>query len=321
VWHGAAVRAVVVGAGISGLTCALRLREAGHAVQVVAAQPPHRSTSAVAAALWYPYRALPQSDVTRWAGVTYRTLQDLAADPSAGVRMRSGRELFRAAVPDPWWRDAVPDLDRVPPEQLPDGFADGYRLTVPVADTSLHLPWLLDRLERTGVGVRTAALTALDDADRDADVVVDCAGLGAERLADDPTLVPVRGQVVVVEQVGLSSWLLDQADGEQLTYVVPRERTVVLGGTAQVGDRRLEPDDVTARAVVERCTRLLPELAGAGVVGHAVGLRPTRPAVRLEAGVLPSGRPVVHDYGHGGAGVTLSYGCAEDVVRLVTSSG
>jgi D-amino-acid oxidase len=39
--------------------------------------------------------------------------------------------------------------------------------------------------------------------------------------------------------------------------------------------------------------------------------------VRLETGQLADGRPVVHDYGHGGAGVTLSYGCAADVVRLV----
>jgi D-amino-acid oxidase len=311
------VRAVVVGAGISGLTAALRLSEDGHAVRVVAAEPPARSTSAVAAALWYPYRALPQADVTRWAAATFRELQRLAGDPSAGVRMRSGRELFRAETPDPWWREAVPQLERVLPAELPEGFVDGYRLTVPVADTSLHLPWLVDRLERRGVEVEVTRLGSLDDADPAADVVVDCSGLGAEDLAADPTLVPVRGQVVVVEQVGLDEWLLDQADGERLTYVVPRDRTVVLGGTAEVGDRRTEPDAATADAVLARCTRLLPALAAARVVGHKVGLRPTRPAVRLEADVLPSGRPVVHDYGHGGAGVTLSYGCADDVARLV----
>ena len=306
----------MVGAGISGLTCALRLSEAGHAVRVVAELPPSGTTSAVAAALWYPYRALPQAAVTRWAATTFRVLQGLAGEPAAGVRMRAGRELFRTPVGNPWWRDAVPNLSHL--TDLPAGYTDGYRLVVPVVDPSVHLPWLVDRLGRRGVPVEVGRrLRRLDDADHGADVVVDCSGLGAEQLADDRTLVPVRGQVVVVEQVGLTEWVLDESNQCDLAYVVPRERTVVLGGTADVGMRDGRVDPVTARAVVERCAALVPQVAGAAVVAHKVGLRPTRPAVRVEAGVLPSGRPVVHDYGHGGAGVTLSYGCAEDVAALV----
>ena len=127
----------------------------------------------------------------------------------------------------------------------------------------------------------------------------------------------MRGQVVVVGQVGVEQWLLAQTDPVALTYVVPRERTVVLGGTADVGATGLEPDPATAEAVLERCCALVPALRGAPVLAHRVGLRPTRSSVRLEAGLLADGRPVVHDYGHGGAGVTLSYGCADDVVRLV----
>jgi D-amino-acid oxidase len=52
-----------------------------------------------------------------------------------------------------------------------------------------------------------------------------------------------------------------------------------------------------------------------------VGLRPARPAVRLEAVPHAGGEPggVVHCYGHGGAGVTLSWGCADDVLTAVES--
>ena len=310
------MRVAVVGAGISGLTCALRLAEAGHAVEVVAADPPARTTSAVAAALWYPYRAFPQDAVTRWAGRTFDVLTALVDEPAAGVRIRRGRELSRAPAPDPWWRDAVPWLERLTPDRLPPAYVDGFGLAVPVVDTSMHLPWLVERLRGRGVPVRGQVLAALEDAPR-ADVVVDCAGLGATALAGDPSLVPVRGQVVVVAQTGVDEWLLDQTDAADLTYVVPRERTVVLGGTAEVGARSTDADPLTAEAVLARCTALVPALAGAAVLEHKVGLRPTRPAVRLEADVLRDGRPVVHDYGHGGAGVTLSYGCAEDVVALV----
>lgn len=316
-WQRPRVRVVVVGAGITGLTCARRLVTAGHQVRVVAAEPSARTTSAVAAAIWYPYRAFPQDAVTRWSAAGYRALRELARNPSCGVRLRAGRELFREPVGDPWWRAAVPHLDRVPTDELPPGYRDGYLLVVPVADMPLHLAWLVDRLRRRHVEFTTAQLGALDEADPRADVVVDCAGLGARRLAGDRTLVPVRGQVVVVRQFGLDQWLLDQSDQARLTYVVPRQSTVVLGGTAEPGNHDLAPDPHSARAVVARCAALVPAAALAPVVAHRVGLRPGRPAVRLEAGVLPSGRPVVHNYGHGGAGVTLAYGCADDVVRLI----
>lgn len=311
------MRAVVVGAGISGLTCALRLREAGHAVDLVTAHAPEQTTSAVAAALWYPYRAFPETQVVQWGAATFTALGALVDEPRAGVRLRVGRELFLSPQPDPWWRDAVPSLARVRTQELPDGYADGLRLEVPVVDMSLHLPWLLDRLAAFGVRLRIAHLSELDTVAPDADVVVNCAGLGSSALVDDDALVPVRGQVVVVEQCGVTEWLLVQAEGAELTYVVPRETTVVLGGTAEVGATALEPDPAVAARLVARCAALVPEVADARVVAHKVGLRPTRPAVRLEAGRLATGQPVVHDYGHGGAGVTLSYGCADDVVRLV----
>ena len=310
---------VVVGAGIAGLTAALRLREAGHVVRVVAAVAPERTTSSVAAALWYPYRALPREAVTRWSAVTYDVLAGLVGVPEAAVRLRAGRELFPDAQPDPWWRDAVPALDRVPAEELPEGFRDGYLLQVPVVDVSIHLPWLVAVLARHGVRIEERQLQALEQADPWGDVVVDCTGLGAAALTGDEELVPVRGQVVLVGQIGVEEWLLAQSDPVALTYVVPRERTIVLGGTAHVGATDLQPDEATAAAVVERCAALVPALRGAPVLAHRVGLRPTRSSVRLEAGRLADGRPVVHDYGHGGAGVTLSYGCAADVVRLVDS--
>lgn len=307
---------VVVGAGISGLTCALRLREAGCTVEVVSAEPPERTTSSVAAALWYPYRAFPEAEVTRWGAATYRVLADMTRDAATGVRLRIGREIFEVATPEPWWRSAVPALGRVPEADLPPGYVDGFVLSVPVVDSSIHLPWLVRRLTSLGVGLRIATVADLATVAPTADVIVNCTGLGAQRLLGDDSLVPVRGQIVVVEQVGLTQWLLADTDPQLSTYVVPREHTIVLGGTAEVGATALEPDTATAEGLRDRCIALLPEVAPARVLAHRVGLRPTRPAVRLEAAHLASGQRIVHNYGHGGAGWTLSYGCAADVVEL-----
>ena len=301
--------ALVVGAGVTGLTCAIRLRETGVAADVVAREPPARTTSAVAAALWYPYRAFPRERVAAWSARGFEVLSGLAGVTGAGVRMRWGTELVAPGAPDPWWRGAVPAFART---------AGGWRFEAPVADMSVHLEWLVARLQALGGSLRIAALEDLDAALGRAPVVVNCAGLGARELGGDDTLVAVRGQVVYVEQAGVEEWLLDQADPERLVYVVPRERDVVLGGTAEEGEEDTRPDDRTAAAIRARCVAVLPALARARVLGTRVGLRPARAAVRLEAEERAGGT-VVHCYGHGGAGVTLAWGCAEEVVGLVAA--
>jgi D-amino-acid oxidase len=310
------MRAIVVGAGVVGLSCAVRLAEAGHRVDVVARDLPLETTSSVAAALWYPYRAFPFERVTGWARTTYQELVRLAeASPKSGVRTVPGTEVLHEPTPDPWWRDAVPGLERV--HALPDGYRDGWAFASPVVEMPVYLTWLQQRVEELGGTVTRVALTALPDARADT-VVVNACGLAARSLAQDPSLTPVRGQVVYVEQLGLDRWWLD-ATGP--TYVVPRAHDVVLGGTDEEGSWDRRPDPAAAERILQRATRLVPALAEAQVVRHRVGLRPARPTVRLEEQRGVNGGRVVHCYGHGGAGVTLSWGCADEVLALAEGSG
>ncbi|MGZ8634286.1 MAG: FAD-dependent oxidoreductase [Solirubrobacteraceae bacterium] len=297
--------AIVVGAGVVGLTTAVCLREAGIAADVVAREEPQDTTSAVAAALWYPYRALPQERVTAWSAATYDQLARLSGVAGSGVRMRAGTELLAPTAPDPWWRDAVPGLRRT---------AAGLRFEAPVADMSVHLPWLAARLRELGGAIERHHVAALDELD--ADAVVNCAGLGARELAPDASLTAVRGQIVRVRAPAVQEWLLDQSDPDRLVYVVPRPHDVVLGGTAQEGDEDRTADPATTAAIRGRCAELVPALRDAPVVSVAVGLRPVRPTVRLET----EGH-VVHCYGHGGAGVTLAWGCGVEVAALLGGRG
>ena len=297
-------RVIVVGAGVTGLTCAGRLLENGHRVDVLARDLPLETTSAVAAAIWYPYRALPQDRVTAWSGASYAEFVGLAGEPDTGVRMVTGTEVFETRQADPWWRAAVPSLDRE--TALPDGYADGWTFVTPVVEMPVYLRWLQARVEELGGTVTRMNLSGLPTG---ADVVINCAGLGARLLGADRSVVPVRGQVVYVEQVGLDRWWLDSAAP---TYVVPRSTDIVVGGTDEEGDWSRTPVPEIAEAILARAARLVPELEGARVLRHKVGLRPVRPAVRVERV-----GDVVHCYGHGGAGVTLSWGTADEVVGLV----
>jgi D-amino-acid oxidase len=90
----------------------------------------------------------------------------------------------------------------------------------------------------------------------------------------------------------------------------------VIGGTSESGDWSLSPDTATAERILDRATELVPRLRGARVLRHRVGLRPARPAIRCES-IRTGDRLTVHCYGHGGAGVTVSWGCADEVLELV----
>jgi D-amino-acid oxidase len=305
-------RVIVVGAGVVGLSCAVRLLEAGHEVSVVARDLPLETTSAVAAAFWYPYRAYPFERVTAWSASTYAELAALAGDERTGVVMRSGTEVFHREPPDPWWSSAIPRLDRG--DQPPAGYAAAWSFETPVVEMPVYLRWLVGRVEELGGTITRMALSALPDT---APVVVNAAGLGARLFARDGSVLPVRGQVVLVEQVGLDRWWLDE---EGPTYVVPRARDIVLGGTDDEGSWDRTPEPATAKEILARAVELVPELRRAAVLGHRVGLRPARPSVRLEATSTPQGGRLVHCYGHGGAGITVSWGCADEVAELVGPS-
>lgn len=307
------MRAIVVGAGVLGLSCATRLLQAGYDVDVIARDLPPETTSMAAAAIWYPYLAYPRDRVVAWSATTFEELRRLASDePDSGVRMRWGTELLRDRQDDPWWRDAVPSFQRLAAPR--DGFRDGWRFETPIVDMPTYLPWLAARVEDAGGRITRMALPALPNR---APLVVNCSGIASRSLVGDGSLTPVRGQVVYVSQVGISEWLMEESDEVLPTYVVPRLHDIVVGGTAQHGDWNRRPDPDLAARILDRARALLPELAEANVLGHRVGLRPARPTVRLETEQSPDGGLVVHCYGHGGAGVTLSWGCADEVVERI----
>jgi len=251
--------------------------------------------------------------VLRWAATSYDVLRYLAETPSTGVRMVPGTVLHRSPEPDLWWGPAVPGHRPAARAELPPGVPAGTRCTLPVAHTGRYLPWLLAACDDADVEVVGSRVRSLADVPGEAVVVA--AGLHSGELLGDDTGYAVQGQVVRLADPGLTDWLLDEDNPAGLTYVIPRGSDVVCGGTAVEGGTGTEPDPDVEAAVLERVRALVPELGDAPVLSRAVGLRPARPTVRLER-LLVDDRPVVTCYGHGGAGVTLSWGCAGHVARL-----
>ena len=263
------MRIVVVGAGVSGLTCGVVLGEAGHDVTIVA-KDLESTTSHAAAAIWYPYHAAG-AELEAWASETREVLERLCYEPAAGV--------------------SLIDFHVV---------GEGV-LRVPLMDVTRYLPYLRARLRGE---IEQREVRSFDEL-RGYDRIVNCAGFGARELCDDAELEPGYGVAVIVERPAIDFAYVEPI--EPLTYVIPRTDDCILGGY----DAVVPPDESAIAKIVERCRRAVPEVSG-NVRGVKHGIRPVRATIRLERE-----GDVVHNYGHGGAGFTLSWGCASAVRQLI----
>ena len=318
---------VVVGAGVSGLTSAICLAEAGWPVRVWAADPPQRTTSRVAGAVWAPPRPSGRAAQTLgWTEHSLRVFRELADDPGTGVCMApalAAGDLSGAAAMSATASMAalIPDLRPADPADLPDGVNVGYRATMPMVDMPHYLDYLTKRLATAGCEIEIHPVRSLTEAADAAPIVVNCTGLAAAALVGDDTVRPLFGQHVVVANPGLQQLFLEiNSDPEWICYF-PHPQRVVCGGVSipDRWDTTAEPE--ISERIMQRCRSIEPRLAEAEVIETITGLRPDRPSVRVEAEPLGRAREralCVHNYGHSSNGVTLSWGCARDVVRLVS---
>ncbi|MEU1195202.1 FAD-dependent oxidoreductase [Streptomyces sp. NPDC005813] len=305
---------IVVGSGVVGLTTAVVLAEDGARVRVWARESAQRTTSAVAGALWWPYRIEPKELARSWALRSLSVYEELAGRPEeTGVRVVEGvLGETRLDEQASWAGERLAGLRAATSAEYA---GQGLWARLPLIDMPVHLGWLRERFLRAGGVIEERTVTDLAEAA--APVVVNCTGLGARELVPDPAVRPVRGQLVIVENPGIREWVVStDASAGTTTYVFPQPDRVVLGGTTDEDDWSLAPDPEVAASIVARCAALRPEVAGARVLDHRVGLRPVRDEVRLEREVLPDGRVLVHNYGHGGAGVTVAWGCARQAAGL-----
>ena len=190
---------VVIGAGVSGLSSAIRLLEAGHNVRVMARKFSPELVSDTAAALWYPFLAHPVEKTDRWAAETYTELMRLGeVEPNSGITMRFGREYLREVVELPGWRDDITHFRVLSSDEIPDGWIFGWEFESPIIEMHHYMPWLLQRTRDLGGLIEEKVVEDL--AEISAEVIVNCSGIGARELCQDTEVKPVRGQIIYIDQ-------------------------------------------------------------------------------------------------------------------------
>jgi D-amino-acid oxidase len=127
--------------------------------------------------------------------------------------------------------------------ELPEGFATGWRFVAPLVDMPTYLACLRGRLARAGVVVEARRVDSLDEAAVAGRIVVNCSGIGARELVPDPGLTAIRGQLVVVQNPGITEFFAeDTGPSEDLLHLYPHGDAVVLGGLAVPDDWDLQVD-------------------------------------------------------------------------------
>ncbi|OTB04111.1 hypothetical protein M426DRAFT_321211 [Hypoxylon sp. CI-4A] len=220
------------------------------------------------------------------------------------------------------------------------GAVDAYELLAPVIDTDKAMQWLMELVESKGANMVTETihddLVEIEDellARFDADIIINCTGLQAQELAGDESVYPIRGGLIRVINDGTDFPKVDAAltitadaahSSNEIIFLVPRNDNILLiGGITEPHEWNLDLTLNTPiiRRMRERCEKFLPGLENARVdpdYPFAQGLRPFRGQnVRVERELRRTGSRIVHSYGHGGAGWSLSFGCAQDVSMLV----
>ena len=309
----------MVGAGVIGLTSAISLRRAGLEANIVAALPPPETVaSSVAGAIWYPYGGSAESPAAGWGRHSLEVFSRAGQDGVAGIRPLDMRVLTVDHEPDPWWADLDRGFRRCAPSDLIPGYLGGYLQETVVIDVIPHLQFLQDTFAQLGGRIDLREVDSLTEPAGPDHLVVNCAGVRAGELAGDPGVYPIRGQVVRVRGEPISRVTMVEDGPLGYCYVMPHGAEAVLGGTRRPGvwDRTVS-EEVTSD-IRERTSRLEPSLASAEVVAVKVGLRPGRESVRLEHEPVEGTPGIIHNYGHGGNGWSLSWGCAVEVVGLAS---
>ncbi|KAH6662397.1 FAD dependent oxidoreductase [Plectosphaerella plurivora] len=349
-----AINIVVLGAGVSGLTSALQLsKDPRYSVTVIAKHMPG-DYSADYASPWAGANFQPFSTESecRWEERSWPEMSRLAARvPEAGIHFQpsqiyrrqkdadSGATSFDSMfIHNPWYSRLFPDFRELSPDELPSGVTSGCEFTGICINTAIYLPWLVGQCSRQGVVFRRGAiahineLKAMHHTGQKVHVIVNSSGLGSKFLGgvEDQHMIPIRGQVVLVENESPSMYNISGTDdgAEEISYVMTRAvgGGTILGGTYQKGNWDPTPDPKITERIIQRCATLRPSMAagqgvdGIRIVRECVGLRPYRKSgVRVEADMATfgDGTLTVHNYGHAGWGYQGSYGCAEHVVELV----
>ncbi|MCP9200873.1 FAD-binding oxidoreductase [Gramella sp. GC03-9] len=306
--------ATVLGCGIVGLTTAIKLQEAGWKVRIIARECFNATLSSKVGAIWFPFEVYPREKANYWARLTYKEyLHDRT--PGNGVSFIPFITAYNEDTNLDWTQEMPEGTTRQASKQeLPEGFQNALISRVPLAEPQRYLAYLFKRFTAKKGTFIQRNIESLKEVSKLDSLVINCTGLGAKELCNDEDLHAMRGQILRCKKMSIPS-CADSTRKGALFYVINRSEDCVIGGTDYINDYNLEVDQKDTEQILDRFTKVGISNSKPEIIEEVVGLRPKRSEVRFE---FDKKYPwIFHNYGHGGAGFTVAWGCAIDIARQI----
>lgn len=251
----------VIGAGVMGLTTARLLQEAGRKVTIYTAALPPDTTSAVAGGQVSPFGHFSEDEVTpAWTAqfqaamaYSWKRFQAQVGD-HYGIRwLPTYEESRNVSFADDWLNAYHPNARALGRGEHPFPVEHIVRFDTMYVETPRFMAQLASEVLRGGSAIRIrrfetlADLAALPEA-----TVVNCTGIGARALVGDEGLMPVRGQLAVLEPQHEVRYAFAGTAG----YMFPRNDGILLGGTFERGEWDATPQPDSIARILARHGRL-----------------------------------------------------------------
>lgn len=305
----------VAGCGIVGLTSAIALQENGWKVRIIARERFDHTLSEKVGAIWFPFAIEPVEEATRWGSLSYqRYIQEQF--PGNGVSFIPFTIVYGTSDDTSWAQKLPKEAIRAARmEELPRGAEKAYVAIVPLAEPPLYLPHLFDRFIANGGQFEQKEITTLQQLSELDTLVVNCTGLGAKIICMDDELVPMRGQILRVKTLDIQSFVNSTENGA-LSYIIRRNTDCIIGGTDYLNDWNMNVEKSDTELILSRFQKAELSQKNPEIIEEIVGLRPKRTKVRFSFD--PHYSNVFHNYGHGGSGFTVAWGCALELAEIIT---
>lgn len=310
------MKITVIGSGIIGLTSAIALSKKGHDVSILTKELSRNTLSHKVGAIWFPFEIHPQEKAIHWGAKAYSYYQSdiirgngLSFIPFTVVTTQKSNTEWVNHMPKGSVREANPS-------ELPIGADSAYIATVPLAEPPLYLPYLEKECKKLGISITQGTIQSLEEMATLNELIINCTGLGAKPLCQDELLKPMRGQILRSKPIPNSTSAVNSTQSGGLSYLICRSSDAIIGGTDYIDDWNLDVDPKDTEFILSRITESGIAKAKPEIIEELVGLRPRRTKVRFEYDQVYQN--IFHNYGHGGAGFTVGWGCALELSNLMS---
>ncbi|MEQ9231910.1 MAG: FAD-dependent oxidoreductase [Cyclobacteriaceae bacterium] len=310
------VRSVtVIGSGIIGLTTASSLQEVGFHVRLISKDRFDQTLSHKVGAIWFPFEVHPKEKTNVWATLAYNKYEQQ-------VGLAEGLSFIpflTSYTPESntEWTGLLPKgtVRKAQKAELPQGIERAYITKVPLAEPHYYMAYLFEKYLSNGGSFELGEISSLKQMSELDEMVLNCTGLGAKQLCNDEDLHPMRGQILRCKKMNVLSFAESTKRGG-LSYIIDRSEDAIVGGTDYENDWNEDAELADTYLILNRLKETgiqqSPE-----ILEVMVGLRPRRSSVRFEFDSIY--KNIFHNYGHGGAGFTIGWGCAIELTELLSN--